>query len=164
MRHSSNIGHMVSLMCGQLIKIAFSSMCDTGERNHIRGSIVVSISACHAEDPGSIPGRGVSRSMSCVTYSVWYTDANLKTMLEVQQYNEEKQLSADVPWKKQCSFTKPDTFSVVKNETKENTRSRMYTWPGSTGRSLTCRCHSEVTCCYDGMRRCARYRISAHPL
>ena len=23
-----------------------------------RGSIVVSISACHAEDPGSIPGRG----------------------------------------------------------------------------------------------------------
>ena len=28
--------------------------------NQIRGSIVVSISACHAEDPGSIPGRGVS--------------------------------------------------------------------------------------------------------
>ena len=26
----------------------------------IRESIVVSISACHAEDPGSIPGRGVS--------------------------------------------------------------------------------------------------------
>ena len=26
----------------------------------IRGSIVVSISACHAEDPGSIPGRGIS--------------------------------------------------------------------------------------------------------
>ena len=25
---------------------------------HLRGSIVVSISACHAEDPGSIPGRG----------------------------------------------------------------------------------------------------------
>ena len=25
----------------------------------ILGSIVVSISACHAEDPGSIPGRGV---------------------------------------------------------------------------------------------------------
>ena len=24
----------------------------------LRGSIVVSISACHAEDPGSIPGRG----------------------------------------------------------------------------------------------------------
>lgn len=28
----------------------------------IRGSIVVSISACHAEDPGSIPGRGVIHS------------------------------------------------------------------------------------------------------
>ena len=27
--------------------------------HQIRGSIVVSISACHAEDPGSIPGRGV---------------------------------------------------------------------------------------------------------
>ena len=26
--------------------------------DQIRGSIVVSISACHAEDPGSIPGRG----------------------------------------------------------------------------------------------------------
>ena len=25
----------------------------------VRGNIVVSISACHAEDPGSIPGRGV---------------------------------------------------------------------------------------------------------
>ena len=24
----------------------------------LRGSIAVSISACHAEDPGSIPGRG----------------------------------------------------------------------------------------------------------
>ena len=26
----------------------------------VRDSIVVSISACHAEDPGAIPGRGVS--------------------------------------------------------------------------------------------------------
>ena len=25
---------------------------------HLRVSIVVSISACHADDPGSIPGRG----------------------------------------------------------------------------------------------------------
>ena len=31
--------------------------------NHIRGSIVVSISACHTEDPGSIPGRGVYSSV-----------------------------------------------------------------------------------------------------
>ena len=28
--------------------------------SQVRGSIVVSISACHAEDPGSIPGRGVA--------------------------------------------------------------------------------------------------------
>ena len=27
---------------------------------NFRDSIVVSISACHAEDPGSIPGRGIS--------------------------------------------------------------------------------------------------------
>ena len=36
------------------------------ERNHIRCSIVVSISACHAEDPGSIPGGGVSFARSCI--------------------------------------------------------------------------------------------------
>ena len=35
-------------------------------QNHqIRGSIVVSIPACHAGDPGSIPGRGVFRSALC---------------------------------------------------------------------------------------------------
>ena len=28
------------------------------EQSSIRDSIVVSISACHADDPGSIPGRG----------------------------------------------------------------------------------------------------------
>ena len=32
---------------------------------HIRGSIVVSISACHADDPGSIPGRGVGTLTPC---------------------------------------------------------------------------------------------------
>ena len=32
-------------------------------KRQIRGSIVVSISACHAEDPGSIPGRGVLYSV-----------------------------------------------------------------------------------------------------
>ena len=35
--------------------IIVSSLSD----DQIRGSIVVSISACHAEDPGSIPGRGI---------------------------------------------------------------------------------------------------------
>ena len=29
-------------------------------RAEFRDSIVVSISACHADDPGSIPGRGVA--------------------------------------------------------------------------------------------------------
>ena len=29
------------------------------DQSAIRDSIVVSISACHADDPGSIPGRGV---------------------------------------------------------------------------------------------------------
>nr|CUU99284.1 hypothetical transcript [Hymenolepis microstoma] len=29
----------------------------------LRDSIVVSISACHVEDPGSIPGRGLSSSL-----------------------------------------------------------------------------------------------------
>ena len=29
----------------------------------IRGSVVASIPACHAEDPGSIPGRGDSLSL-----------------------------------------------------------------------------------------------------
>ena len=33
------------------------------QRHQIRGSIVVSISACHAEDPGSIPGGGVSAKL-----------------------------------------------------------------------------------------------------
>ena len=31
----------------------------TCKARQVLGSIVVSISACHAEDPGSIPGRGV---------------------------------------------------------------------------------------------------------
>ena len=37
----------------------FNLIANMSCRSHqIRGSIVVSISACHAEDPGSIPGRG----------------------------------------------------------------------------------------------------------
>jgi hypothetical protein len=35
-----------------------NNMIVTNPGLQIRGSIVVSISACHAEDPGSIPGRG----------------------------------------------------------------------------------------------------------
>ena len=50
--------------------------------SQIRGSIVVSISACHAEGPGSIPGRGGPRALrwpgsphqpgsGCGTWSRW---------------------------------------------------------------------------------------------
>ena len=35
----------------------------------IRGSFVVRISACHAEDPGSIPGRGVSCAPSWANFA-----------------------------------------------------------------------------------------------
>ena len=38
-----------------VMKLAFASL----ESVRVRDSIVVSISACHADDPGSIPGRGV---------------------------------------------------------------------------------------------------------
>ena len=47
----------------------------SGRPNHvqcmIRCSIVVSISACHAEDPGSIPGGGVLQSFSTSMLSTW---------------------------------------------------------------------------------------------
>ena len=36
----------------------FKSACQKFIKREILGSIVVSISACHVEDPGSIPGRG----------------------------------------------------------------------------------------------------------
>ena len=38
----------------------------------ILGSIVVSISACHAEDPGSIPGRGALFSIVSFYYEITY--------------------------------------------------------------------------------------------
>ena len=45
---------------GKLAHLGHSTpTIDTGPERQIRGSIVVSISARHAEDPGSIPGRGV---------------------------------------------------------------------------------------------------------
>ena len=37
----------------------------------ILGSIVVSISACHAEDPGSIPGRGGHSFFSFFAQAFW---------------------------------------------------------------------------------------------
>ena len=38
--------------------VRWGHFCIESWKNNVRGSIVVSISACHAEDPGSIPGRG----------------------------------------------------------------------------------------------------------
>ena len=43
------------------------------QANQVRGSIVASISACHADDPGSIPGRGV---LTCV--HVLYIDVAIQ--------------------------------------------------------------------------------------
>ena len=41
-----------------LVWCALASVVREVLRGHLRDSIVVSISACHVEDPGSIPGRG----------------------------------------------------------------------------------------------------------
>ena len=50
-----NVVHLVVVMCYALACVIIGHVVDV----QIRDSIVVSISACHAEDPGSIPGRGV---------------------------------------------------------------------------------------------------------
>ena len=42
-------------MLADKMLLDFNNLCVA----HILDSIVVSISACHADDPGSIPGRGV---------------------------------------------------------------------------------------------------------
>ena len=47
---------------------SFAIWLRTVEHLPIRGSIVVSISACHAEDPGSIPGRGVC--LACIPFGI----------------------------------------------------------------------------------------------
>ena len=73
--------------------------------------------------------------MSCV---LAHRRESLKNMHEVQKYTQNKQLSADALWKKQWSFTKPKTFSVMKHEAHENIRSQMYTWPGSNWRPSAC--------------------------
>ena len=51
------------------------------QNNNIRCSTVVSIPACHAGDPGSIPGAGaflrVWSRENVVTDRMWYSMANL---------------------------------------------------------------------------------------
>ena len=46
--------------------------------SNIRGSIVASISACHAEDPGSIPGLGVFIHMSLASQSHHHTHTRIR--------------------------------------------------------------------------------------
>ena len=48
----------------QAIFLLLPRVCTTSV---FRDSIVVSISACHADDPGSIPGRGVFYFLLCVS-------------------------------------------------------------------------------------------------
>ena len=54
----------VTKKCVCLISAAIDTL--VWDSNQIRGNIVVSISACHAEDPGSIPGRGVGLELMAV--------------------------------------------------------------------------------------------------
>ena len=48
---------VASTVHGITVSRVHSILC--AGRQQLRDSIVVSISACHAEDPGSIPGRGI---------------------------------------------------------------------------------------------------------
>ena len=50
-------------------------------REQVRGSIVVSISACHAEDPGSIPGRGVLLARNVHQLGIFKISARLDNAL-----------------------------------------------------------------------------------
>ena len=45
-------------LCTELVHDCIISAECSADVQPVLGSIVVSISACHAEDPGSIPGRG----------------------------------------------------------------------------------------------------------
>ena len=49
-------------------KMQLSDIC-VPPQAQFRGSIVVRISACHAEDPGSIPGRGVASLPYALVFS-----------------------------------------------------------------------------------------------
>ena len=44
----------------------------------LRGSTVVSISACHTEDPGSIPGRGESSKSGLHARGVWVVGSDFR--------------------------------------------------------------------------------------
>ena len=52
---SSNENNNPKIVVRFYVEIAIGVL---SRHRHVLGSIVVSISACHVEDPGSIPGRG----------------------------------------------------------------------------------------------------------
>ena len=60
-RPNSQPGHRLDAVCVYLERNIHCAMerALAWHSNQVPGIIVVSISACHAEDPGSIPGRGV---------------------------------------------------------------------------------------------------------
>ena len=61
-----NIHQVLLLYCLCRIKYAILS----ASVYPFLGSIVVSISACHAEDPGSIPGRGGMNFFSIIYHAI----------------------------------------------------------------------------------------------
>ena len=58
---SQSFRFLLNKRCGLIITLLNEQSLETALQynNHILGSIVVSIRACHVRDPGSIPGRGV---------------------------------------------------------------------------------------------------------
>ena len=48
----------------------------------VRCSIVVSISACHADDPGSIPGGGMSYAQQHVVIQAWHMTTSQALSME----------------------------------------------------------------------------------
>ena len=49
--------------CQIRISSCYRAMCSGGIAFNIRASIMVKVPACRAEDPGSIPGRGVCQRL-----------------------------------------------------------------------------------------------------
>ena len=68
------------------------------QASQLRDSIVVSISACHAEDPGSIPGRGI-------LYMLVTTASNLLLACTTKPFSQELLFPvAGLWWKMTVAF------------------------------------------------------------
>ena len=55
-----------------VVRVAIYDLSPSIVAYKIRGSIVVSIPACHAGDPGSIPGLGAFFSFCCSVFFVFF--------------------------------------------------------------------------------------------